>query len=66
MGIQAQRFGVRRLTPVECERIQNFPDNWTQPGQKDSARYKQLGNAVCVAVSEWIGRRIVAVEGETA
>jgi len=44
---------VRRLTPVECERLQGFPDNWTE-GQSDSARYKQMGNAVAVPVVEWI------------
>jgi DNA (cytosine-5)-methyltransferase 1 len=38
---------VRRLTPVECERLQGFPDNWTE-GQADSHRYKQMGNAVAV------------------
>jgi len=53
--------GVRRLTPTECERLQGFPDGWTD-GQSDSARYRQLGNAVCVPVAEWIGRRIVEVE----
>jgi len=55
-------YGVRRLTPVECERLQGFPDNWTA-GQSDSKRYKQLGNAVCVPVAEWIGRRIVVASG---
>lgn len=50
-------IGVRRLTPLECERLQGFPDGWTD-GQSDSARYKQLGNAVAVPVVEWIGRRI--------
>ena len=44
---------IRRLTPVECERLQGFPDNWTE-GQSDSARYKQMGNAVAVPVVEWI------------
>lgn len=57
----AGAFGVRRLTPVECERLQGFPDNWTD-GQSDSARYRQLGNAVAVPVAEWIGRRIVAAK----
>jgi site-specific DNA-cytosine methylase len=46
-------MAVRRLTPVECERLQGFPDNWTE-GQSDSARYKQMGNAVAVPVVEWI------------
>jgi DNA (cytosine-5)-methyltransferase 1 len=59
----AGSFGVRRLTPVECERLQGFPDNHSA-GQSDSARYRQLGNAVTVPVAEWIGRRIAAHNGE--
>jgi site-specific DNA-cytosine methylase len=50
---------VRRLTPVECERLQGFPDDWTS-GQADSNRYKQMGNAVAVPVVEWIVSRMVA------
>lgn len=57
--------GVRRLTPRECERLQGFPDDWTA-GQKDSPRYKQLGNAVAVPVAEWIGRRIMESLTSTA
>ena len=49
---------VRRLTPVECERLQGFPDHWTE-GQADSHRYKQLGNAVAVPVVEWIIQRFI-------
>ena len=48
---------VRRLTPVECERLQGFPDDWTA-GQADTQRYKQMGNAVTVNVIEWIGSRL--------
>ena len=48
---------VRRLTPVECERLQGFPDNWTAD-QADSHRYKQMGNAVTVNVIQWIGARL--------
>ena len=48
---------VRRLTPLECERLQGFPDNWTE-GQADSNRYKQIGNAVAVPVVEWIINRM--------
>ena len=48
---------IRRLTPVECERLQGFPDNWTE-GQADSHRYKQMGNAVAVPVVEWIIQNI--------
>jgi len=53
--------GVRRLTPTECERLQGFPDGWTD-GQADSHRYKQMGNAVTVNVAEWIGKRINQLE----
>ena len=44
---------VRRLTPTECERLQGFPDGWTD-GQADSNRYKQMGNAVAVPVVQWL------------
>ena len=44
---------VRRLMPLECERLQGFPDGWTE-GQADTHRYKQMGNAVAVPVVEWI------------
>lgn len=44
---------VRRLTPLECERLQGFPDGWTED-QSDTHRYKQMGNAVAVPVVEWI------------
>lgn len=57
----SDKNGVRRLTPLECERLQGFPDYWTDIGQSDSARYRQLGNAVCMPVAEWIGRRIAAL-----
>jgi DNA (cytosine-5)-methyltransferase 1 len=48
---------LRRLTPVECERLQGFPDGWTS-GQPNTVRYRQMGNAVTVNVIEWIGRRL--------
>lgn len=61
--LSAELFGaVRRLTPVECERLQGFPDGWTAvDGDKtpDTPRYKAIGNAVTVSVAEWIGRRIM-------
>jgi len=47
----------RRLTPVECERLQGFPDGWTK-GQSDTQRYKQLGNAVSVPVVKAVGDKI--------
>ena len=53
------RQSVRRLTPTECERLQGFPDGWTE-GQADSHRYKQMGNAVAVPVVEWIVGNLVA------
>lgn len=60
--------GVRRLTPTEAERLQGFPDGWTLLGDKtpDSPRYRALGNAVCVNVAEWIGRRLMSVISEEA
>lgn len=54
VGMESQ---VRRLTPIECERLQGFPDNWTE-GQSDTNRYKQMGNAVAVPVVEWIIQNI--------
>ena len=51
----AHNLTIRRLTPVECERLQGFPDGWTD-GQSDSNRYKQLGNAVTVNVIEWLAK----------
>lgn len=48
---------IRRLTPTECERLQGFPDGWTE-GQADSNRYKQMGNAVTVNVIKWIGNKL--------
>jgi DNA (cytosine-5)-methyltransferase 1 len=63
----AQSMAVRRLTPVECERLQGFPDNYTdiQPKGKatpDGPRYKALGNSMAVPVMAWIGKRIQEVE----
>ena len=52
--------GVRRLTPEECARLQGFPDNWND-WLPDTVRYRQFGNAVCVPVAEWIGKRIMEV-----
>lgn len=52
-------MAVRRLTPLECERLQGFPDGYTDiPGASDSARYKALGNSMAVPVMRWIGERI--------
>lgn len=58
MPLLANPIAVRRLTPTECERLQGFPDGWTD-GQADSHRYKQMGNAVAVPVVQWIIDRLV-------
>lgn len=58
-----ENLGVRRLTPTECERLQGFPDGWTDIEYRgkpapDTQRYKALGNSMAVPVIQWIGRRI--------
>ena len=57
-------MAVRRLTPVECERLQGFPDNYTniKTNCPDGPRYKALGNSMAVPVMQWIGERIQMVE----
>jgi len=63
-------MSVRRLTPTECERLQGFPDGWTQIPWKgkpasecpDGPRYRALGNSMAVNCMRWIGARIQAVE----
>ena len=54
-------FEVRRLTPIDCERLQGFPDNWTE-GVSERQRYKQCGNAVTTKVIESIVRRWINVQ----
>ena len=54
---------IRRLTPIECERLQGFPDNWTD-GQSDTQRYKQCGNAVSVPVTKAIFKKIYKDKNE--
>lgn len=69
----AADWAVRRLTPRECERLQGFPDGWTDIGGSprgddrggptpDGPRYRALGNSMAVNVMRWLGRRIEAVE----
>jgi len=64
-------YAVRRLTPLECERLQGFPDGWTDVpwrGKKhagDGVRYHAIGNSMAVNVMRWIGERIAAVQRET-
>ncbi len=66
-GVAIQAMQVRRLTPVECERLQGFPDGYTNiPWRKatespDGPRYKALGNSMAVPVMAWIGKRIKQV-----
>ena len=60
---KSSNFAVRRLTPIECERLQGFPDNYTNiPNAADGPRYKALGNSMAVPVMHWIGKRIQQVE----
>jgi DNA (cytosine-5)-methyltransferase 1 len=54
-----RQMAVRRLTPLECERLQGFPDDYTNiPKAKDGPRYKALGNSMAVNCMSWIGQRI--------
>jgi DNA (cytosine-5)-methyltransferase 1 len=62
-------YAVRRLTPMECERLQGFPDGWTAYGHdgkaiSDCARYKALGNSVAVPCVEFILKRMVEAIGQ--
>jgi DNA (cytosine-5)-methyltransferase 1 len=67
-GVAIQAMQVRRLTPVECERLQGFPDGYTnipwrnKTESPDGPRYKAMGNSMAVPVMRWIGERIAAVE----
>lgn len=65
-------YQVRRLTPLECERLQGFPDGWTDigdwkdskgkmhDGSADSPRYKALGNSIALPFWKWMAKRMVA------
>jgi len=66
----AQEWAVRRLTPLECERLQGFPDGYTAIPYRgkpaaDGPRYKALGNSMAVNVMSWIGERIAMAEALT-
>jgi DNA (cytosine-5)-methyltransferase 1 len=65
-NIYNQSMAVRRLTPVECERLQGFPDNYTNIKENcpDGPRYKAMGNSMAVPVMRWIGERINKVNNE--
>ena len=59
---QAEAYAdlIRRLTPLECERLQGFPDGWTDiPGASDSARYKALGNSVAIPCVDFVMQCLV-------
>jgi DNA (cytosine-5)-methyltransferase 1 len=66
--VLATGMQVRRLTPVECERLQGFPDGYTnipwrkKPEAPDGPRYKALGNSMAVPCMAWIGKRIAEVD----
>ncbi len=61
-GIATADF-VRMLTPIECERLQGFPDGWTDvDGASDHCRYRQIANAVTVPVAEWVMKRIASTQ----
>lgn len=55
---------VRKLTPTECERLQGFPDGWTdiRDATPDTPRWQALGNSMAVPVIRWLGERIQAVD----
>lgn len=66
-AVSSVTIGVRRLTPTECERLQGFPDGWTDVPYRgkpasDGPRYKALGNSMAVPVMRWIGQRIKLVD----
>lgn len=57
--VEERALLIRRLTPLECERLQGFPDGWTDiPGASDSSRYKALGNSVAIPCVEYILRGV--------
>ena len=58
MAVEIHNNNIRKLTPIECERLQGFPDDWTE-GVSDTQRYKCLGNAVSIPVVEEIGKRLL-------
>lgn len=67
-AVASPHMAVRRLTPIECERLQGFPDHHTnvpyrgKPEAPDTQRYKAIGNSMAVPVMRWIGQRIALVD----
>lgn len=69
-NVMVPQMGVRRLLPVECERLMGFPDHYTRYDSRgkeisDSARYRMLGNSIVTTVAKWIGERIAVIRRET-
>ena len=70
--LESERSQVRKLTPIECERLQGFPDDWTAISYRGkeasqcphSPRYKALGNTMAVPVIRWIGEGIMEIEAD--
>lgn len=73
-NLASMRYAARRLTPLECERLQGFPDGWTDIGDwvngkgkkrktSDSARYKALGNSIALPFWQWMLRRMCEISG---
>lgn len=66
VAVPGENLVVRRLTPMECERLQGFPDLWTlvpfngKPAS-DSVRYKALGNSMAIPCMRWVGQRLLLV-----
>ena len=71
-NMEELRYIVRRLTPLECERLQGYPDGWTDIGEwtdskgklhkdADSPRYKALGNSIALPFWQWMAERMVKV-----
>ena len=66
-NLVGQQMSVRRLTPVECERLMGLPDGWTAPSAvkaPDSKRYAACGDAIVTTVAFWIADRIRMIEEE--
>ena len=63
-AVMTPTMAVRRLTPLECERLMGWPDDWTA-GQSDTHRYKQCGNGVASPVAQWIGEILIATDAST-
>ena len=67
-NVVRQQYAVRRLTPLECERLQGLPDGWTLINDKscsDSARYKAIGNGMAQPCADYVIQRIVDEVGKT-